>query len=148
MSGANKIIGGTFEDIKEEVNKDVVEPVKDEVGQAIEAGVQAVMGAKPPTPQQKPAAPAQRGEQQKKLEEQNKLTDARRKISWWQDLSARQKQVREEGKQKNLQKQQEEDQKKKEKKQVKQFEIVQKEQQLHPEIAAKGKAEIKRGVGG
>lgn len=132
-------IGGTFEDVQEEVNQNVVEPVKDQVGQAIEAGVQAVIGTKPPTPQQ---------QHQKQVEEQNQLVEARRKIAYWTDIANQQKQVREEAKQKEAQKKQEEDQKKQEKKQEKQFGMANKAQELHPEIAAKGKGEIKRGVGG
>jgi hypothetical protein len=132
-------IGGTFEDIQEEANENVVEPVKDQIGQAIEVGVQAVVGAKPPTPQQ---------QQQKKVEEQGQLMEARRKIAFWTDIANKQKQVREEEKQKQQMKKQEEEQEKQEKVQKKQMDINVKSQQLHPEIAAKGKGEIKRGVGG
>ena len=143
MSDGNRPIGGTFEDIGE-----ALEPVKDEVGKAIEAGIQSVIPpAKQPTPRQK-QQPFGFAQGKQKLEEQQKLTDARRKIKWWQDLEEAQRKIREEEKQKLLQRQQQEKQAKQEKVQVKEFEIFKKQKEVNPEIQAKGKAEIKRGVGG
>ena len=76
------------------------------------------------------------------------MAEARRKLEYWKKLDVEQRQVREEQKQKEAQKQQQLVAAKQDKQQVKQFEIVKKEQELHPDVAAKGKMEIKRGVGG
>lgn len=130
-------IGGTFEDIGE-----AFVPARDQVGQAIEAGIQSVI---PPAKQQSPAQ-----QQQKQVEDQQKLAEARRKIDWWKKLEEAQKKAREEEKQKQLARlqQEEEEKRKKQGVEVKKIELFQKEKQVNPEIAAKGKAEIKRGVGG
>lgn len=134
MSNSKNIIGGTFED----VNEAVVKPVTDEVGKAIESGVQSVVQG----PVQK-SAPQQPFEG-KQLEDQKKLVEARRKIDWWKTLGEAQRKAREEERQKQMQRVQEE----KKKQEVKQFTIQQKKRQLPAEIAARGKAEIKRGIGG
>ena len=97
---------GQFKDEMEQATAETVENVKDSVGQAIEQGVQSVVGPKL-TPQQI---------QQKQQEEQKKLLQARKTIKWYQDLSLAQKKVREEEKQKNLQKQQIDEQEKQKKK--------------------------------
>lgn len=85
---------------------EVVKDVKDQVGQMIEQGVQSVAG-KQLTPQQI---------QQKELERQKKLADTRRKIKWYQDIAAAQRQVREKEKQLKLPRQQAEEQEKQSKK--------------------------------
>jgi hypothetical protein len=126
------IIGGTFEDVSDAV----VKPVSDEVGKAIESGVQAVVvGPKQLTPQQL---------QQKQTDTTNQLTEARRKITWWKSLDEAQKKVREEQKQKQMQTQQVDQQQK----QVKQFEITQKKKEDINLQRAKTKTEIRGGVGG
>lgn len=140
----SRIIGGTFEDVGETV----VKPVTDEVGKAIEQGVQTVVyGPKQATSQQnQPKQPFDSA--QGKLEEQKKLQAWRFRLEQLKKLEEAQKKVREEEKQKMLQRQQSFDSAQDKKKQIRQFEIVKKSQALHPAIAAKGKAEIKRGVGG
>lgn len=83
-----------------QVAAEVAKDVKDEVGQMIEQGVQSVVG-KQLTPQQV---------QQKQQDEQKQLAEARRKIKWYQDLTAAQKRVHEQEKQKQQQNQQAEQQ--------------------------------------
>ena len=127
-----KPIGGTFED----VNDALVKPTADEVGKAIESGVQAVVtGPKQLTPQQL---------QQKQTDKTNQLQEARRKIAWWRNLDEAQKKVREAEKQKQMQKVQVNQQQQ----QVKQFENVQKQKEDLNLQRAKAKTEIKGGVGG
>ncbi len=95
--------GGAVKQFTEEVEqaaKEVGEEVKDSVGEAIEQGVQSVVGTK--------ITPAQM--QQKQVQDQKDLQETRRKLRWYQDLSLSQKRVREEEKQKQLQKNQQEDQ--------------------------------------
>jgi hypothetical protein len=135
-----KPIGGTFEDIQEEVTTAVIEPIKDQVGEAIEAGVQSVIAAKPITPQQK---------QQKKQEEQKGLIEARRKIAWWQNLSADQQKVREEEKQRIEMKKQQEEQVEQQKAQSEQVKEQNKAAEVNPALAAAtNKSETKKGLGG
>lgn len=100
----NKI--GQFNDEVERATTEVAQDVKDSVGQALEQGVQSVVGTQL-NPQQV---------QQKQVEDQKNLTETRRKIRWYQDLAASQKRVREQEKQKKTQKQQLEEQEKQNKK--------------------------------
>lgn len=79
-----------------EVAKEVVKDVKDSVGQALEQGVQSVIGTQL-TPQQI---------QQKQLEDQKKIAEKRREIKWYQDIAVAQKKVRDEEKQKQMQRKQ------------------------------------------
>lgn len=97
---------GKFTDEMEQATTQVAKDVKDSVGQAIEQGVQSVVG-KQLTPQQL---------QQKQIEDQKKLAEARRKIAWFKDLSLAQKKVREQEKQKLQQRQQIEEEGKQKKK--------------------------------
>lgn len=116
---------------------DVAKEVKDEVGKAIEQGVQSVVGTQL-TPQQI---------QEKKLEEQRKLTEARRKIEYWKRIDQEQRAVREKKKQEELQRQQQTVQQQR----IKQFTIEQKKRQPLPEeVRARSMVERKagRGVGG
>ena len=148
MAG-NRPIGGTFEDVGETINQSVVKPVTDEVGKAIEAGIQSVVGGQSVDPQQKSFDSAQ-DKQQKNLEDQEKIAEWRWKLQKLKELEEAQRKVREEEKQKSLDYAQDkqEEQDKKEKTEVKKFEVFKKQKEVNPEIAAKGKAEIKRGVGG
>lgn len=130
---AKNIIGGTFEDIDEAI----VKPVADEVGKALEQGVQTVVS------QPKPQQPTDRNVQ---LETQSKLTEARRKIEWWKKLDEEQKRVRELERQKVIVRTQDEQQDK-ESQQIKQFEIVKKKENLALNRTQR-KTEIKGGVGG
>lgn len=132
MADGRYPIGGTFEDVGEAV----VKPVSDEVGKALEQGVQVVSG----TGQQV----SQANVQAKQIETRTRLAEARRKIKWWKDLEEAQKRVREGLKQKSFdsaqdrQKQQE----------IQQFEVSKKQQKNVTLERQKTKTEIKGGVGG
>lgn len=120
----------------------VAKPVVDEVGKAIEVGVQSVTGSTP-----KPQDPLT---QQKKQEaEQKKKAWALSVIDWYKKIQEKQAQVRQNNLQQDQAKrtQEEED---KEKAQIKQYEVVKKQEQvLPPGVAqAQGKVEKKGGVGG
>lgn len=140
-----KPIGGTFEDISDAV----VKPISDEVGKAIEQGVQAVVGGpKQLTPQ--PADATRLSDEGKAMAgkqamEQANLIEARRKIAWWRALDEAQKKVREAEKQKQMQRKQVVQQ---QQQQVKQFESTQKKKEDLNLQRAKAKTEIKAGVGG
>jgi hypothetical protein len=123
-------IGGTLEDI----NEAIVKPVADGVGQAIEVGTKSVTG-QTLTPQQI---------QQKQEETQNKLSDARRRIKYWQDLAEAQRRVREEEKQKQMQNVQAQQV------QIQQrtMEISQKKRVLPAALASRNTTESKKGIGG
>ncbi|MDD5147640.1 MAG: hypothetical protein PHV63_03800 [Candidatus Daviesbacteria bacterium] len=128
---AIKQFGGEVAQVVGEVAKDV----KDSVGQAIEQGVQSVVGTQL-TPQQI---------QQKQLEDQKKLAETRRKIDFYKQTDQAQKQVREENKQKEMQKLQNQQQEE----QVVEIKKEQKKRQpINPATFYAGKAEFKRGVGG
>ena len=146
MAGIKNVIGGTFEDVSEAV----VKPIQDEVGQAIEQGVQSVTG-KTPLPQDDSQSNAFSPEelQSKKLEDQKKLKEAQYKIQWWKKLDEQQRSVREMQRQKNEQRLQVIAQEQKKKEEVKQFQLVEKKQKLN-ESQARSQAERKagRGVGG
>lgn len=135
----NRPIGGTFEDVGETLNQTVIRPVVDEVGKAIEAGIQSVVGGQTVDPQHK---------QQKQVEDQKNLAEWRWRLQKIKELEDSQRRIRDEQKKKQLAVQQQEEQAKEENVQVKEFEIFKKQKEVNPEIAAKGKAEIKRGVGG
>lgn len=134
-------IGGALKQTAADVGEAVAKPVKDEVGKAIEEGVQSVIRgtqAKLPDPL----------EQKKKQEEElKKKRWAMRVIEWNKQLDEAQKKVRQENQQKITQQKQEEDEKKK----VKQFKVMEgqkKKQDFSQAQLAERRAEIKRGVGG
>lgn len=105
MANSANIIG-QFKDEVEQTATEVAKDVKDGVGQMIEQGLQSVAG-KTLTPQQI---------QQKQLEEQKKLVEARRKIKFYQDTEVKLKQIREEKRQKDLQRIQQEEEERQKKK--------------------------------
>lgn len=119
-----------------EIGEAAVKPVIDEVGKAIEQGVQSVIGSQL-TPQQL---------QQKELERQKKLAETRRVIDHYKKIDQEQKLVRQQKKQEEMQKKQEEGQKQ----QVQEIKKEQKKQQIPEEVRARAMAETKvgRGVGG
>ncbi len=138
------IIGGTFEDI----NEAVIQPVKDEIGLTLEQALQSVVPKQNSATQNANNNPQQASSdsaEAKQAETMVQMNEARRKIKYWKDLDEAQRRVREEEKQKQMQGQSLDAA---QDRQVKQFEIIQKKKQLPDELAAKGKAEIKRGVGG
>ncbi len=79
---------------------EVVKEAKDEIGKAIEAGVQSVVGTQLTSQQI----------QQKQAEEQQKLAEARRKIEYWKKIDQEQKTLRGKEKQIQLQREQAEEQ--------------------------------------
>lgn len=95
---------GQFTDELEQATTSVAKDVKDQVGQAIEQGLQSITGKQ--SPQQL---------QQQQLEDQKKLLQARKKIKWYQDVALAQKKVREDEKQKQLEKKQIEEEEKRQK---------------------------------
>lgn len=118
-----------------ETTSEVAKDVKDEVGQIIEQGAQSVAGTQL-TPQQL---------QQQKQEEQKKLTKVRNDIAWYKNIDEEQKRVREQLKQKEMQRLQSQ----KEEKEVEEIKEVKKKQQpVNPALAFVGKPEKKGGVGG
>jgi hypothetical protein len=122
-----------------DITEAVVKPVADEVGQAIEQGVQSVVS----TP--KPVDPV--AQQKKQQEEQKRKEWALKVIEFNKQLQSAQQQVRQE----NQQKQSEEQQKKQEEAQVKQYKIVEKQkkdQQLTTTQREARKTELRGGVGG
>ena len=129
-------IGGTFETI----NEIVVKPVTDEVGKAIEQGVQSVIGVPKPQPTQNP----QSNSLQSTPVDNSKMLEARRRLDWYKNLESQQKRIREAQKQKQAEASKQVD----EKKQIKQFEIVKKQKKDIALTQAKTKTEIRGGVGG
>lgn len=138
MADSGSVIG-QFTDEIEQTAKEVTTDVKDSFGEAIEQGIQAVVGPQF-TPQQ--IQQQQEENQQKQQQDQQKLAEARRKIGFYQKVEQEQSQARVANRQKEKQrlegKQQEE-----------QTEHIEKEQKKkEAPIIDAGKAEIKKGVGG
>lgn len=126
--------------IATDINEAVVKPVADEVGKAIEQGTQSVVYGSQATSVNPPKSP-----EQIKQEEQKKLAEARRKIAWYKNLSEAQAKIRQEQKEKEAEKLKVE----KEKKEIKQFEVVKKQQSQAAIVKeAQTKTEVKKGVGG
>lgn len=131
MNNANVI--GQFQDEIEQTSGEVVEDAKDSVGEAIEQGVQSIVGPPQLTPQE---------DQKKEIERQKQLSYTRK---WLGDLQRAQEKVRAENKQKEEQRLQAQ----KEEKQVSEMKKEEKKKKpINPAIAYAGKVEIKRGVGG
>ncbi len=127
--------------IAADISEAVVKPVSDEVGKAIEQGVQSVIKG----PGQNSPSNQQINPQQIKQEEQVKLAETRRKLDWWKNLADAQNKVRAE------QKQKEEERLKvmEKKKEIKQFEVTKKKQALAASVReAQTRTEAKKGVGG
>lgn len=131
-------IGGALKQAAVDVGEAVAKPVSDEVGKAIEQGVQSTVAS----PQIDPAA-----QQQKQEEDQKRRDWAIKVIEWNKNLQASQAKVREEQQQKELQKKQEEEQ---EKQKVQQYKVVQqqKRQQVMAVKQAQTRTEVKKGPGG
>jgi len=124
-----------------DVGEAAIKPVVDEVGKAIEEGVQSVASG----PKQKAADPAV---QQKKAEDEAKRRVwAEHVITWNQNIQASQDKVRQEEQQKLIRKKQEE-QKVQEVKQYKAIEAQKKDQQMTNIQKEQTKSERKGGVGG
>lgn len=134
-------IGGTLKHTAADIAEAVVKPVTDEVGKALEEGVQQVAGGA----QSKPLDPV--AQQARLMEDQKKRVWAVHVIEWNKKLQDEQAKVRQANSQQASQQQQQENETKK----VKQFQIVEKQQkqaQLDATQRAARKAEIKGGVGG
>ncbi len=126
-----------------DIHEVVVKPVADEVGKAIEQGVQSVV--KGPGQNATQNSTPQSNPQQIKQEEQTKLIETRRKLDFWRNLSDAQNKVRAQERQKE-EKRLKVDEKKKE---IKQFEVEKKKQSLIAAVReAQTKTEAKKGVGG
>lgn len=133
MSDGGNAPGQITEAVKT-VSDAVVEPVKDEIGEMIEAGVQAITGASDDP--QKQAL--------KQQKQQEKLAEAQRKIQYWKQIEAQQAAVRQQKQQEQMQKSQEIQQQE----QVKQFEVQKKEVQKNQAIVnAQTSRETKGGQG-
>lgn len=125
------------------VGEAIVKPVADEVGKALEQGVQSVVSG----PQSQQPQFTQGQIEQKRADEQSKYTEAQRKIQFWKKLDEEQRGVRETQRQ-TVQAKQQETAKKQE---VKQFEIVEKKKETVVQQAQARAAAEKRagkGVGG
>ena len=126
---------------------EIVKDVKDAVGEAIEQGVQSVVGTTlNPQQMNKPTV----SEQQKQLEDQKKLAETRRIIEHYKRIDTEQKGVRQQIKQKEMQKQQEEQQEQMKTIQQKQLQMEAKKPIVLREDIARTQAERGkgRGVGG
>ncbi len=148
MSNNQKPIGGTFEDIPAEQSstKTVPENFKDEIGQAIEAGVQQITGqgqyALDPQVQARYQAQQRQKAQQDQLRKQNVL----RFLDQFKANEAKESQKRYASLQKKTQQDQAEEQKKQQ-----QFVIKEnKKEELVKQAVQKSQAERKmgKGVGG
>ena len=127
-------ISQTVADIKEAV----VKPVSDEMGKAIEQGVQSVTGSQALDP-----AVAEKKKQEEAVKKQQLL----RCIDWYKQIDSSQAKVRQEQQQKIQEKAQTEQQTM----QVKQFEVLEqqkKQAQLTQVEKEARKTELKGGVGG
>jgi len=133
---ADGISGGQqfSEEIKETANE-VLEDTKDAVGAMVEQGVQSVI-VSTPTPAQV---------QQKQQEDQTKIAEARRVIQFYKDTDDSQRRVREELKQKEMQRLQDQ---KQETQVIEMKKEEKKKQPVNPALAFAGKPERKGGVGG
>ena len=121
-----------------DVKEAVVKPVVDEVGKAIEQGVQSVVN---------PQALDPAVQEKKRLEEKAKIQQLYKRIEWYKNIEDAQAKVRQDQKQKEQAKIQEEQQKK----EVKQFKVLeeQKKKQEMTQVQREARrTEIKGGVGG
>ena len=134
-SGGNPGVIGSMAEEVAPVAQEVVADVKDAVGQAIEAGVQSVIGTT--------VDPAQM--QKKEEERQKKIAEVRWQLQQINKTEAEVEKVRKEKEEKERQRLQAQVQEQ----QMKKMEMEQKKKQpINPAVAYAGKAEIKRGVGG
>lgn len=136
---ADGSVGAAISQGAKDIHEAVVKPVVDEVGKAIEEGVQAVVsGPKVLDPQ---------AQQKKQEEEQKRKAWALRVIDWYKKLQDEQLKVRQAKQQQQMQVQQSDQQEK----QVKQFKVME-EQKKKTEMTqlqrASRKSEIKGGMGG
>ena len=125
-----------------DVGEAVVKPVVQEVGKAIEEGVQSVVSGPQPQQSQQHQPPVE-----KQADEAKRLAWAKHVIEWNKNLQEAQAKVRQEEQQKMAQQKQEATQEK----QVEQSEAIEQKrrtQQMNAAQLAGRKTEIKRGVGG
>lgn len=147
MANSANVIGKFSEEVTETA-KEVVKDVKDEFGQILEQGGQAIAGTQL-TPQQIQPFDSAQG-RQKQAEDQKKLIEARRKIAFYQQTAQAQQKVRMENQQKEMQRQQTE----KQEAEAKKIEKIQMQQAPKrpglSEAVLRSQAEYKpgKGVGG
>ena len=133
-SGAPGVIAGVVQEVAP-VAQEIKQDAQDAVGQAIEAGVQSVMGTQL-TPQQI---------QQKEEDRQKKIAEVRWQIQQINKTETEIEKVRKEKEQKEKQRLEAQVQEQ----QMKKMEMEQKKKQpINPVVAYAGKVEFKRGVGG
>lgn len=134
--------GSSIKQFSEEVTQatgEIAKDIKDSVGQALEQGAQSVVGTTL-TPQQI---------QQKQQQDQKDLTEARRKISFFQKTDQEQKIARDQNKQKEaqrLQNQQQEEQVKVQQTQIKQ--TLKKVKLSEEVLRTQAEFKVGKGVGG
>ncbi len=129
-----------------DVGEAVVKPVADEVGKAIEEGVQSVVsGPKTNPPIGRQIDPV--AQQKRHEDEAKRKTWAEHVINWNQQIQTSQDKVRQEEKQK-LQAKKQEDQQKQEVKQYKAIEAQKKDQQITAIRREQTKTERKGGLVG
>lgn len=133
---------GAVKQTAADINEAVIKPAGEELGKAIEEGVNTSLFAPP-----KPLDPLV--QQKKQEEEQKKKTWALRVIDWYKKIQEEQKKVREAKKQTEMVKTKEEEEEKKKKK-VEQYKAVEKQKvsQDLGVLQAQRKTEIRGGVGG
>lgn len=132
-------IKGAVADTVADISEGVVKPVRDEVGKAIEEGVQSVVSGP------KTLDPAV--QQKKQQDEQKRVAWARHVIAWYKNIQNAQEKVRAE----ELQKLQAKQSKEQDKKQVEQVDVLEqqkKRQEMSAAQLAARKTELKGGVGG
>lgn len=128
-------VPGSVAEAFKTANEAVIQPAKDEIGEMIEAGVQAITGASDDPQKQA----------MKQQKHQEKLADAQRKVQWWKQIEAQQAALRQQNQQQQVQKQQET----KQQEQVKQYEVQKKEISKNQAVVnAQTSKETRKGVGG
>ncbi|SRR5260221_3326435 len=133
---------GGFAGNIEEYGEAVLKPVKDEAGKILETAANSFGASNNPQDQAK----KQQEQAQRDAQNAKKKQTVMQWLSFFKQQEAVQRQKKQ---QEDFERKQKESQEDQEKKRVKQIQVEQKGKGLHPEFAARGKSEIKRGgVGG
>lgn len=130
----------------QDTNEALIKPIRDEVGQALEQGVKAVVVG-PPTVQQQHIT--QQQIQHNEAKRQVDLAEARRKVDFWRRIDQEQQVVRQKRTQELMQKNQVKQQEEK----VKQIKIVKKTEKKNIAKdaaikASQAESKVGKGVGG
>lgn len=129
---------GALASLPQDISEAAIKPVVDEVGRALETGIQTVIHG----PQATSIDP--KVQAQKKADEEKRKTWALRVIDWNQKLAHEQSKVRQAAQQKQTQEEGEKQQGQK----VKQFKLDQKKREVPAELKARNTTETRKGVGG